>query len=600
MKSGAFKRALGLVFLYLGLFIVIVLVQFSRGPGLSEKFGALSVSASYPKAGRGRADVPPEMVRLSYAGLLFEISPKSPAESLTADGAASPLALISMDKLPNGVRIKLSPGVELKATSNRRAPEDLFPLGYRSRRRRRPSPALRAFPRGAVFRERRPPRPAFAGGSYDLAARYRPPWTAERASFPSVRATRARPVQDSAARGGEARPPGVPAKLVGAGAQGSRSLQGRDLRLAGQGLVGPRFDSASMPTSSPGRGRTASPPFPKRPSRSIWRSPWRSGSYSDALARARSAKEKWPDKLGYLSAPYLGGLVPKMRAFEASDLAEVKRLPSSSPTSPRRVFEKEGLLRFLVDRSPGLARPRRAPLFSPSSIPPSLRSRQAVGAAGLRRGRQVAAQGRWESLPRHRPPPPPHRRSARPAMRKSSSGYFLVTEDDGSTDLRLSLLAGTALVCLRDRRVQAGPRRRGAEPRRGRPRPGRRPGLRARARPRRVGRRSAAKRDRCRPRTSIPSSPTIRTTRTRLLRPRHLARRLGLDLRSLAHRAGEPFALHVPRDLPRRALALPVLLRDQAFREHPALRHRLQPRQRIRELRRLRIPLQQGRQAPST
>ena len=32
------------------------------------------------------------------------------------------------------------------------------------------------------------------------------------------------------------------------------------------------------------------------------------------------------------------------------------------------------------------------------------------------------------------------------AVHKSSEGFFLATEDDGSTDLQLSLLAGTYLV----------------------------------------------------------------------------------------------------------------------------------------------------------
>ena len=52
MKTGAFRRAIGLAFLYIGLFILIVLLQFSKGAGFSEKIGPLSVNASYPKSTR--------------------------------------------------------------------------------------------------------------------------------------------------------------------------------------------------------------------------------------------------------------------------------------------------------------------------------------------------------------------------------------------------------------------------------------------------------------------------------------------------------------------------------------------------------------------
>src|SRR5208337_3080219 len=106
MQSGAFRRALGLTLLYIGLFVLAVVVQFSKGPGLSEKFGSLIVSASYPKAAaHANAGTPPESLRLSYSGLSFLISPKSVAETVGADGVTTPLSLTSIDKLPNGILI---------------------------------------------------------------------------------------------------------------------------------------------------------------------------------------------------------------------------------------------------------------------------------------------------------------------------------------------------------------------------------------------------------------------------------------------------------------------------------------------------------------
>jgi len=172
------------------------------------------------------------------------------------------------------------------------------------------------------------------------------------------------------------------------------------------------------------------------------------GSYSDAIARARSAREKWPDKLGYLSAPYLGGLVAKMRAFEASDLAEAKRLTQLIADKSPAVLEKEGLLRFLVDRSPA-SLAQDALRYLAEVDPAKLTIRQAAGLLGCAVDAKSLLKDDANSFRNGGPAAPAAAAAADRlalAIAKSSSGYFLVTEDDGSTDLRLSLLAGTALV----------------------------------------------------------------------------------------------------------------------------------------------------------
>jgi hypothetical protein len=440
MKSGAFKRALGLVLLYLGIFIVIVLVQFSRSPGFSEKFGALSVSAPYPKAGRGGANAAPEAVRISYAGLLFEISAASPAEALSAGGVASTLALKAIEKLPNGVSVKLSPGVELKATANRKAPE-LFtfsaaaPDGVAALR-------LRVAPsRDARFSESAGRRGmTFAGGTYDLAL--------GTASLDAAAGLLVLRPGDAGLALSRISPP-APAKPLRPGVAAASALPApkdpdafkaeiaawRDKAWAG--LASTRLDAERLAW----KGQDSLPVFSEKALAAYLAESLARGSYSEAIARARGAKDKWPDKLGYLSAPYLGGLVAKMRAFEASDAAEAKRLAQLVADKSPALFEREGLLRFIVDRSPpSLA--QDALRYLAEVDPAKLTIRQAAGMlscavdsksllkdddttfrnAGMAADRLVAA------------------------IAKSASGYFLVTEDDGSTDIRLSLLAGTALA----------------------------------------------------------------------------------------------------------------------------------------------------------
>jgi len=445
MKSGAFKRALSLIFLYLGIFVVIVLVQFSGGTGLSEKFGALTVSATYPKAGRGRVGVAPDVVRLSYAGLRFEISPKSPAESLSGDGVAAPLTLTSVDKLPNGIRIKLSPGVEIKAMVDRKA-FDLFSLsasapdGVASLR-------LRVIPSNDTrFSENAGHRGmTHDGNSYDLAL-----GTASLdadAGLLSIRPGDAglafsRVAPPAAAK--PAHPIAAPASV----AQAPKEIDAFKAEIsawrdkAWSGLASTRLDADKLTWKGP----DGIPVFSEKALASFLAESLARGGYSDAIARARGAKDKWPDKLGYLTAPYLGGLVAKMKAFEASDLAENKRLTQLVADKSPAIFEKEGLLQFLVDRSHG-SLTRDALRYFADVDPAKLTIRQAAGLLGcavdsksllkdeenpFRNALSAAAAAVADRLVA--------------AIAKSASGDFLVTEDDGSTDIRLSLLAGTLLV----------------------------------------------------------------------------------------------------------------------------------------------------------
>jgi hypothetical protein len=439
MKSGAFKRALGLTFLYLGLFVLVVLIQFSRGPGISAKFGALSVNATYPKADRGRGDKAPELVRLYYAGLAFEISPKMPAESLSAAGAASPLALASVDLLPNGVRIKLSPGVEIKATGERGAAERFTlsasaPEGVAALRFHiipsRDARITEAGGRQALN---------FAGGSYDLypgAGSLDPD-----AGLLSLRPGDAGLALSRIASTVAAKParPGQPEAFV---AQAPKDPEAFRAEISAwrdkvwSGLSSARFDADKLAWKGP----DALPAFSEKALAAYLAEALARGSYADALARAKSAKDKWPDKLGYLTAPYLGGLVSKMKALEASDLAEVKRLSQLVADKSPSILEKEGLLRFLVDRSPGQLADD-ALRYIAELDPAKLTIRQAAGL--------LTCAMDAKSLLKDDANPIPNAGVAADrlaaAARKSSSGYFLVTEDDGSTDLRLSLLAGTVL-----------------------------------------------------------------------------------------------------------------------------------------------------------
>jgi hypothetical protein len=440
MKRGALKRALSLTLLYLGIFVALVLIQFSRGPGLSEKFGAFSVSASYPKAGRGRAGAAPESLRLSYAGLAIEISPKSPVEIVGADGTSAPLALAAVDKLPNGVRVKLSPGVEIRATADKGPPERFAisasaPEGATAiRLRLSAAPGLRlseADGRKVL---------AFSGGSFDIAPgagaldagagrlTLRPGDSGLALSRIAPSAT-AKPTR-----------PGAPEKLAALTPKDPEAFKAeiaawRD--KAWSGLSSSRFD----PDKLAWRGPDGVPSFSEKALAAFLAESLARGSYADALSRAKGAKDKWPEKLGYLSAPYLGGLVPKMKAFEAGDQAEIKRLTQLTADKSPSILEREGLLRFLVDRAPAQLS-QDAIRYCAGLDPAKLTIRQASGLLACVIDARALLKD--EENPFRASGAAADRLAA--ALRKTSSGYFLATEDDGSTDLRLSLLAGSLLV----------------------------------------------------------------------------------------------------------------------------------------------------------
>jgi hypothetical protein len=441
MKSGAFKRALGLLLLYLGLFVVIVVAQFSKGPGLSEKIGSLSVSATYPKSGRGRAGVAPESVRLSYAGLSFEISAKTPAESLGADGGVAPLALAAVDKLPNGVRIDFSQGAQITAIASQKPPERFAltasaPAGVAGLRLRLVASHDARFTEAAGRRGL-----SFAGSSYDLAL-------GAAALDQGAGLLALRPGDSGLALSKLAEPvpvkpspPGAPEAFV---AQAPKDPEAFKAEIAAwrdklwTGLSSTRFDADRLTWKGP----DAVPAFSERALAAYLAEALARGSYADALARMRSARAKWPDKLSYLSAPYLGGLVVKMKALDASDLAERKRLTQLVADKSPLIFEKEGLLRFLVDRSPSSLLQDALRDFAEAD-PAKLSVRQVVGLLGC----VVDSRSTLKDEEN------PFRNNAGAAadrlvagIHRSSGGLFLVTEDDGSSDLRLSLQAGVYLA----------------------------------------------------------------------------------------------------------------------------------------------------------
>jgi hypothetical protein len=454
MKSGALRRALGLTLLYIGCFVLLVMLQFSSGPGFSEKFGRLSVSASFPKTDRGVTGKAPVAVRLDYAGFLIELSTRSPARLVAADGSSRSLPLRSVEKRKDGVLILLGDGVELLAAAGQ---DDRYSLSAEA-----PAGtyALR-LPYSLVGRARlsmkgNQARLDSPGASFDL-------------SFPSssIDATAKFITLGNAGDGGSlgrlaiARrieapvKPGkpTPTAVERAVAQAPKDAATFKAEIdawrdkAWAGLSSGRYDADRLVwrgrADSPAGGQAgpADARFSEKALVAYLAESLVRGSYPEGLARMKAAKERWPDELGYLSAPYLGGLVKKMEVLEAADAVESKRLAQLVQEKSPDLFAKEGLVRFLFDRSSGTLA-QDVEQFAASLDPAKLTIRQAVGLLGcVVESRSYLAD---DANPFRSLGATADRVAS--AIRSSSAGLFLVSEDDGSTDLRLSLVAGQALV----------------------------------------------------------------------------------------------------------------------------------------------------------
>lgn len=445
MKSGALRRGIGLVFLYVGIFILLVLAQFSKGPGFSERIGGLTASATFPKAGRGQVAAP-ERVRISYAGFTIELSPKAPAEILAPDGSSRFLPPKAVAKIEGGVRVELASGYELRAVVQREQRE-LFSLSVVPP----PGSAVSAIrlplsSRSAIPYASNGKLVLSAGGSsYDVAMASasverdvgRLVFRADGRGLGSMAIARAaKPV---------ARPSSQADKLVArtpkdAAAFAAEIAPWRDKAWAS--LSATRLDAAAVTW----KGADGASAFSEKALAAYLAESLARGVFEDAYEIGKEARKRWPDRLSYLTAPYLGGLMPKMQALEAADAAESKRLAQLVSDASPALCEKEGLVRFLLDRaSTKLALDCLGALASLD--PAKINLRQAVGLLGC-----VA-----DALSMLEPSKNPlaDRGSVADrlvaAVRSAPEGFFLSAEEDGSCDLRLSAVAGRYLVSYGER-----------------------------------------------------------------------------------------------------------------------------------------------------
>jgi hypothetical protein len=447
MKTGSLKRALGLVLIYIGVFVLIVALQFSRSPGFSQRIGRLAVSASYPQ--NGGAKPAPSSVRIDFGGMAFILSKDQPAQVKAVDGSLSPVLPLSVEKLPDGARIVLEGGTELVA----RADQAGSSFSLSARRSDEVAAALilpcSLPPRALVAGQDGSSLLKSAGSSFALAfssAEFAAGNGKLSLSFADGASPRlslshiaeAKPAPVVAAKSPP--PAAKPGKLLPPAALDAASYKaGLDAYSAKvwSGLSSDRW-SADAGGWKDGAGSIS---FSEKASVAYLAEASQRGGYADAIARVRQLAAKNRSALTWLSVPYLGNTVERMTGLETADQSEAARLASLVQNKDASLLDKEGLVPFILDRSP---RVLASEAFGMIGGMDATKLGTKAAAAYFCRAMEARALLSDSESPFKAVDSVAVLLQSR--LAKSPEGYFIQTEEDGSVDLRLSLAIGQAFV----------------------------------------------------------------------------------------------------------------------------------------------------------
>ncbi len=437
MNTSVLRRGLGLVLMYIVVFFLLILLQFGRSGGFLAKSGRLTVSASYSTSDRKG---PPTSVKIDFAGLVMSLSRSSPARIGLADGSAAPIAVRAVEKIPGGARILFEGGGEIRAVAD--AASTSFKLS--ATRPRAEATNIRidySLGGRSVFDSKR----LFQAGGipYELVldgASLESEDAALILSFADGSASRLalRKLQPPAAVVAVKQP--APAKVLPQAPMDAAVFKA-DLEAfvakTWAGLSTTRWDQEKLAW----RNQSGLALFSERALAAYLAEAAIRGGWAEGYARARSVAARNASSLSWLTTPYFGDTVDRMAVRESQDLAEVKRLVALSQAGDSSLLEKEGLVSFLLDRSPwSLAQSALQAIGGFDATKLTIRGATGYIAASIEaRSYLQDADNPFKSVDAV---------SDRliGALVKTQDGWFLKTDDDGSVDLRLSLAAGQGLI----------------------------------------------------------------------------------------------------------------------------------------------------------
>lgn len=441
MKTGVLRRGLGLALLYIGVFFLIVVLQFGRSGGFLARSGQLAVSASWAASDRKG---PPATAKVDFAGFAITLSRSTPAHVVLADGSRRDLSLKSVEKLPGGARILFEGGGELRATADPGSANSFRLLATRPR----PEAIALSLPWGLSRRAGIDSAAGAksllrgAGGPYELVLGGN---TLDRdggelslmfADSDSSAIALRRIAQPTVVAVKEP----APAKVLP-----QAPMDPAAYKAVVDGFVAKTWTGLSSARWDPDRlawrDSSGASVFTEKALAAYLAEAASRGGWADGYARARAVATRNASSITWFTTPYFGNTVERMTAREAQDLSEVRRLTSLSQSTDAAMLEKEGLVHFLLDRSPySLAQSSLQAIGGMDAG--KFTTRQAVGylaAAVESRGYLSEADNPFKAADAV---------SDRliGALAKIQDAWFLKTEDDGSIDLRQSVVAGLALI----------------------------------------------------------------------------------------------------------------------------------------------------------
>lgn len=439
MKYGSLWRGLGLAALYIGILIVLVLIQFPRESGFLVESGEFALRAERPEGAEpgGLDGGPIAEARLSFQGLTLEFSAERPLAWADSKGTWRTSAPVSYTTLSAGFLVEFEGGPVLRALSS---PDGGASVSIDSAREATVSWHLA---RGARLQEA-------SGGALELSRRDSawslglPVAALDRAGR-TLRLSGTALVPASLAIAPVVAPALSPASPVAAFVEQApmesaawAAVRASYLDRTWAGLSARRWIAAEGAWSD-GSGGTVN----REPAAVAYLAEaWARGVGPAAFERVAAVRAARPAEFSWLSAPYFGDIVNAMSRLEEADLAEVRRIERAIAENSASIFDRERLVPFLLDRTPySLARSVFA--WAQGVDPASLDPRRAVGALeawidGLELlGADANPFARFEAVAE---------RVMLPAVRKAAQGYFYRANASGEMDPRLGLRAGYALI----------------------------------------------------------------------------------------------------------------------------------------------------------
>lgn len=438
MKLRAFGRGLALAVLYIGILLGLVLLQFRDGGDLTM------VSSGITLKGRsGEAEGSLVSGSLSFGGLVLVFSPAKPLEWTAQDGSVRSALPKSYQTTKDGFLLQFTDGLELRArSSGEPGSRAAFEFSRKTGPLRNVVAALAPALRPRLTKESKTYFLSGSAGRFVLDV-------PEGAVSPDRRSltlpfTRGRILPAAVSKAEEAVPT-ASLRFLDQAALDPAVFQ-REVSAfrdkVWKGLSSDRF----LPAAVEWKDYSDKAAFSEAALTAYLAEAWSRGQGPAALEGVQAANTLHAGSLTYLSVPFLGRTVERMRAFEEADLLEVKRLERLVQARSPELLEKPGLVRFLLDRAP-YALARDAFQMVGALDLGSLTVAQAVGGlAAWAEAEDLFEAGenpfaRFSGIPE---------RQILPAVVRAGDGYFLASGPDGSVDLAASIRAGLSLIRLGD------------------------------------------------------------------------------------------------------------------------------------------------------